>query len=44
MLSRPQLMSDPRVRAQKRKGLSLVKPQWIYESIERRRALPLIKE
>lgn len=36
-------MVDPRCRAQVRKGLSLVKPEWIYESIARRKVLPLIK-
>lgn len=35
--------SDPRCRAQVRKGLSLIKPQWIYESIQRGKKLPLIK-
>ena len=34
---------DPRCRAQVRKGLSLVKPEWIYESIKRKRKLPLLK-
>jgi DNA ligase-4 len=39
----PKLMVDPRCRAQVRKGLSLVKPQWIYESIKRKRKLPLLE-
>ncbi|WVW81787.1 hypothetical protein I302_103784 [Kwoniella bestiolae CBS 10118] len=35
---------NPLVRAQIRKGVSVIKPQWIMKSIERRRPLPLIKE
>ncbi|KAL7418712.1 DNA ligase (ATP) [Cryptotrichosporon argae] len=34
----------PRVKAQIRQGHNVVKPVWIFESIERRRALPLIEE
>ncbi|WRT63833.1 uncharacterized protein IL334_000758 [Kwoniella shivajii] len=34
---------SPLVRAQIRKGVSILKPEWIIESIERRRPLPLIK-
>jgi len=38
------LTSDVLVRAQKKKGVSIIKPQWVHESIERGRQLPLIKE
>ncbi|KLT43549.1 ATP-dependent DNA ligase [Cutaneotrichosporon oleaginosum] len=34
----------PRVTAQIRKGISVVKPQWILESIKRKRPIPLLKE
>ncbi|WWD22515.1 hypothetical protein CI109_107008 [Kwoniella shandongensis] len=37
-------LKSPLVRAQKNKGVSVIKPEWIYESIERRRPLPLIKD
>ena len=37
------LNSDVLVRAQKKKGVSIIKPQWIHESIKRGRQLPLIK-
>jgi DNA ligase-4 len=35
---------DPHVKAQIRKGVSVIKPDWIFESIKRKKALPLIKE
>ncbi|WWC66828.1 uncharacterized protein I206_100735 [Kwoniella pini CBS 10737] len=35
---------NPLVRAQIRKGLSVVKPEWIFASIERGHSIPLIKE
>ncbi|RXK40753.1 hypothetical protein M231_02005 [Tremella mesenterica] len=35
---------SPLLRAQKKKGVSIVKPSWIYESIERKRPLPRIEE
>ena len=38
------LTSDVLVRAQIKKGVSVIKPDWIYESIDRARQLPLIKE
>ncbi|BEI97354.1 hypothetical protein CcaverHIS631_0209430 [Cutaneotrichosporon cavernicola] len=34
----------PRVKAQIRKGISVVKPQWIFESIKRQRPIPLLKD
>lgn len=34
----------PRVKAQIRKGVSVIKPQWIFESIKRHRPIPLLKE
>lgn len=37
-------MSGPLVRAQTRKDVSVVRPEWLFASIERERALPLIKE
>ncbi|WWC58136.1 uncharacterized protein I303_100671 [Kwoniella dejecticola CBS 10117] len=35
---------NPLVRAQIRKGVSVIKPEWIFASIERGNPLPLIKE
>ncbi|WVR03601.1 hypothetical protein IAU60_000593 [Kwoniella sp. DSM 27419] len=35
---------SPLVRAQIRKGVTVIKPEWIFASIERRRPLPLLKE
>lgn len=35
---------DPKVRAEIRKGVSIIKPEWILESIKRGKPLPLIKE
>jgi DNA ligase-4 len=32
------------VKAQIRKGVSVIKPQWIFESIKRKRPIPLLKE
>jgi len=32
------------VKAQMRKGVSVIKPDWLFESIKRRRSIPLIKE
>ncbi|OCF31187.1 DNA ligase 4 [Kwoniella heveanensis BCC8398] len=34
----------PLVRAQIRKGVSVLKPDWIFESIRRRRPLPMLKD
>lgn len=34
----------PIVKGQIRKGLTIVKPEWIVESIQRKRMLPLISE
>lgn len=38
------LMADVLIRAQIKKGVSIIKPEWIYESIHRGRKLPLIRE
>ncbi|RSH81465.1 DNA ligase (ATP) [Saitozyma podzolica] len=35
---------SPLVKAQIRKGVSIIKPEWIFASIERRRPIPLIEE
>ncbi|WWD08963.1 hypothetical protein V865_007078 [Kwoniella europaea PYCC6329] len=35
---------NPLVRAQIRKGVTVIKPKWIFESIERRRPLPMLEE
>lgn len=35
---------SPLVRAQIRHGVNVIKPEWIFESIARRKALPLLKE
>ncbi|OXC65372.1 DNA ligase 4 [Cryptococcus neoformans] len=35
---------NPLVRAQIRHGVNVIKPEWIFESIARRTALPLLKE
>ncbi|WVQ80875.1 hypothetical protein IAT38_002982 [Cryptococcus sp. DSM 104549] len=34
----------PHVRAQIRKGVTVIKPEWVFESIKREEALPLIKD
>jgi hypothetical protein len=34
----------PLVKAQIRKGVSVIRPEWVIASLERRRPLPLIKE
>jgi DNA ligase-4 len=36
--------ADPLVKAQIRKGVSIIKPEWILESIKRKKPLPLLKE
>ncbi|GFZ52023.1 DNA ligase 4 [Saitozyma sp. JCM 24511] len=38
------LRVGPLVKAQIRKGVSIIKPEWIFASIERRRPIPLIEE
>lgn len=39
-----ELTAAPRVKAQIKKGNSIIKPSWIHESIKRNRLLPLFKE